>query len=69
MSYDGVRSRTEKNMASHTGKAFLSLGRVNVPGLGLHTRMCRLTYATGLPMNPPGMNKGKFLGRRSEVTS
>lgn len=56
-------------MASHTSKAFLSLGRVNVPGLGLQTAVCRVKYATRLFITFPDRNKGKCLGRRSEATS
>ncbi|XP_051237494.1 28S ribosomal protein S35, mitochondrial [Dicentrarchus labrax] len=35
-------------MAAHTSRAFLSLGRINVPGLGLHKSVSRVTYSTGL---------------------
>ncbi|XP_059192148.1 small ribosomal subunit protein mS35 [Centropristis striata] len=36
-------------MASHTSKAFLSLGRINVSGLGLQKSVSRLTYGTQAP--------------------
>ncbi|XP_044050340.1 28S ribosomal protein S35, mitochondrial [Siniperca chuatsi] len=45
-------------MASHTSKAFLSLGRINVPGLGLQKSVSRVTYATALSINSPTGNKG-----------
>ncbi|XP_073328998.1 small ribosomal subunit protein mS35 [Pagrus major] len=45
-------------MASHTSKAFLSLGRINVHGLGLQRPLSRVTYATALSINSPNTNKG-----------
>uniref|UniRef100_UPI0037E8936D small ribosomal subunit protein mS35 n=1 Tax=Semicossyphus pulcher TaxID=241346 RepID=UPI0037E8936D len=45
-------------MASHTSKALLSLGRINVPGLGLHSSVSRVTYATALSTNSNKGNKG-----------
>ncbi|KAG8012819.1 28S ribosomal protein S35 [Nibea albiflora] len=41
-------------MASHTSRAFLSLGRINVPRLGLQSRA---TYASGLSINTNAGNK------------
>ncbi|XP_040895294.1 28S ribosomal protein S35, mitochondrial [Toxotes jaculatrix] len=38
-------------MASHTGKVFLWLGRINVPALGLNKSVSRVTYATDLSTN------------------
>ncbi|XP_067446442.1 small ribosomal subunit protein mS35 [Thunnus thynnus] len=45
-------------MASHTSKAFLSLGRINVACFGLHGSVSRVTYATALTINSPPGNKG-----------
>ncbi|XP_029910264.1 small ribosomal subunit protein mS35 isoform X2 [Myripristis murdjan] len=38
-------------MAAHTSQAFLSLRRLNGTGLGLHSALSRLTYATALSTN------------------
>ncbi|KAK5867061.1 hypothetical protein PBY51_011580 [Eleginops maclovinus] len=46
-------------MASHASKAFLSLGRINLSGVGLHKSLSRATYATGLPTHSGGGNKGR----------
>lgn len=35
-----------ENMASHTGKAFLCFGRINVKRVGLQEPVNRVTYAT-----------------------
>lgn len=51
---------TGENMASHTSKAFLSLGRINVAGFGLQTPVSRATYATGLSVNSSKGNIGEF---------
>ncbi|TKS73704.1 28S ribosomal protein S35, mitochondrial [Collichthys lucidus] len=45
-------------MASHTCKTFLSLGRINVPRLGLQQTSSRAAYATGLSVNTSAGNKG-----------
>ncbi|XP_053175005.1 28S ribosomal protein S35, mitochondrial [Scomber japonicus] len=45
-------------MASHTSKAFLSLGRINAPSLGLAGYVSRVTYATGLTINSSPGKKG-----------
>ncbi|KAL3061200.1 hypothetical protein OYC64_009407 [Pagothenia borchgrevinki] len=45
-------------MASHTSKAFLSLGRINVSGVGLQKSLSRATYATGVSTHTGGGNKG-----------
>ncbi|TDH09389.1 hypothetical protein EPR50_G00086330 [Perca flavescens] len=45
-------------MASHTSKAFLSLGRINVSGLGLQKSVSRVTYATDLSIRSSNVNKG-----------
>ncbi|XP_032379135.1 small ribosomal subunit protein mS35 [Etheostoma spectabile] len=45
-------------MASHTSKAFLSLGRINVSGLGLQKLVSRVTYATDVSMQSSYVNKG-----------
>ncbi|KAM7002601.1 small ribosomal subunit protein mS35 [Tautogolabrus adspersus] len=45
-------------MASYTSKAFLSLGRISVSGLGLNNSATRVTYATALSTNSPKGNKG-----------
>ncbi|KAF7667646.1 hypothetical protein LDENG_00055870 [Lucifuga dentata] len=45
-------------MAAHTSKAFLSLGRLNVSGFGLHRSVNRIRYATLLSTNSPSGNKG-----------
>lgn len=44
-------------MASHTSKAFLSLGRIHFPGLGLQKPVSRVTYATALYPNSSNGNK------------
>ncbi|XP_054476386.1 28S ribosomal protein S35, mitochondrial [Anoplopoma fimbria] len=45
-------------MASHTCKAFLSLGRINASGLGLQRPVSRVTYATDVSINSSNGNKG-----------
>ncbi|GAA6223918.1 28S ribosomal protein S35, mitochondrial [Lates japonicus] len=45
-------------MASHTSKALLCLGRINVPGLGRQTLVSRVTYATALPVKFTARMKG-----------
>uniref|UniRef100_UPI003AAE6C07 small ribosomal subunit protein mS35 isoform X3 n=1 Tax=Centroberyx gerrardi TaxID=166262 RepID=UPI003AAE6C07 len=45
-------------MAAHTSKAFLSLGRITGPGLGLHSSLNRVTYATGLSVNTTTGKRG-----------
>ncbi|XP_031712010.1 small ribosomal subunit protein mS35 [Anarrhichthys ocellatus] len=45
-------------MASHTSKAFLSLGRINASGLGLQRPVSRVTYATDSSVNASAGNKG-----------
>ncbi|XP_068459412.1 small ribosomal subunit protein mS35 [Clinocottus analis] len=45
-------------MASHTRKAFLSLGRINASGLGLQRPASRVTYATDLSVNASAGKKG-----------
>ncbi|XP_056243369.1 28S ribosomal protein S35, mitochondrial [Seriola aureovittata] len=45
-------------MASHTSKALLCLGRINVRGLGLHKSISRVTYATALSTNSSAGNTG-----------
>ncbi|KAM4618925.1 small ribosomal subunit protein mS35 isoform 2-T2 [Polymixia lowei] len=45
-------------MAAHTSKAFLSLGRINGPGLGFHNSLTRVTYATALSTTNSTGNKG-----------
>lgn len=45
-------------MASYTCKAFLSLGRINVPYIGLHNAITRVTYATALSITSSTGNKG-----------
>ncbi|XP_060891831.1 small ribosomal subunit protein mS35 [Labrus mixtus] len=45
-------------MASHTSKAFLSLGRLNIAGLGLNNSASRVTYARALSTNSPKGDKG-----------
>ncbi|XP_070687047.1 small ribosomal subunit protein mS35 [Pempheris klunzingeri] len=45
-------------MASHTSKAFLSLGRINIPRLGLQKTASRVTYSTGLSVNSANKKKG-----------
>ncbi|XP_029993292.1 small ribosomal subunit protein mS35 [Sphaeramia orbicularis] len=44
-------------MASYTGKAFLSLGRINVPFNGLNNLTSRVTYGTRVSVNSPPENK------------
>ncbi|XP_069551393.1 small ribosomal subunit protein mS35 [Brachyistius frenatus] len=51
-------------MALSTSKAFLSLGRVHVPGLGLKNAASRVTYATASSGNKGLPDRG---GRRSFV--
>ncbi|XP_071390817.1 small ribosomal subunit protein mS35 [Centroberyx affinis] len=46
-------------MAAHTSKAFLSLGRITGPVLGLHSSLNRVTYATGLSGKADFPNRGK----------
>ncbi|KAM3870468.1 small ribosomal subunit protein mS35 [Diretmus argenteus] len=45
-------------MAAHTSKAFLSLGQINGPGLGLYSSLSRVTYATAPSTNTFTGNKG-----------
>ncbi|XP_072242342.1 small ribosomal subunit protein mS35 [Leuresthes tenuis] len=45
-------------MASFTSKAFLSLGRTNIPGYGLNKSANRVTYATALSVKSSSGNKG-----------
>ncbi|CAJ1056196.1 hypothetical protein EPR50_G00086330 [Xyrichtys novacula] len=45
-------------MASHTTKAFLTLGRINVTGFGLHNSVSRVTYATAVSETPFRRNNG-----------
>ncbi|KAM3609649.1 uncharacterized protein V6R79_018179 [Siganus canaliculatus] len=45
-------------MATHTSKAFLALGRINVPALGLQKSLSRLRYSTGLSADTSNGNKG-----------
>lgn len=47
-------------MASHTGRAFLSLGRINAAAFGLQKPVNRVTYATALPVKSSTGNKGEF---------
>ncbi|XP_034541363.1 28S ribosomal protein S35, mitochondrial [Notolabrus celidotus] len=56
-------------MASHTSKAFLSLGRINVAGLGLQNYMSRVTYVTAVSANSPKGNKDNLeRGGRGPIT-
>ena len=58
-----VRRSHWENMASHTSKAFLSLGRINVSGVGLQKSLSRATYATGVSTHTGGGNTGEFYCR------
>lgn len=46
-------------MASHSSKAFLSLGRINVAGFVPPKSVSRVTYATGLPINSSDGRRGR----------
>ncbi|XP_041652500.1 28S ribosomal protein S35, mitochondrial [Cheilinus undulatus] len=45
-------------MAAHASKAFLSLGRINVAGIGLQNSANRVTHAAALSTNSLKTNKG-----------
>lgn len=47
-------------MASHASKAFLSLGRVNIPSYGLWKSVSKVSYTTGLSINSSNVNEGEF---------
>ncbi|KAG7521660.1 hypothetical protein JOB18_003872 [Solea senegalensis] len=50
-------------MATHTGKVILSLGRINVVGLGVKTTVSSVTYATALSTNRSARNEGRLDGQ------
>ncbi|XP_029378819.1 small ribosomal subunit protein mS35 isoform X1 [Echeneis naucrates] len=45
-------------MASHTSRAFLCLGRINVRGVGPQKAVSRVTYVTALPANTSARKTG-----------
>uniref|UniRef100_A0A3Q3N393 Mitochondrial ribosomal protein S35 n=1 Tax=Mastacembelus armatus TaxID=205130 RepID=A0A3Q3N393_9TELE len=59
-------------MASHTSKAFLCLGQINVLGYGFQKSVNRVTYATALSVNSSlrnnGLPEGNSRGSRGRKT-